>query len=127
MLTFAAMPAPAAAQGAALVSHPCGAPGDRAPAAAASQAHTEAAPAAHPHYWPCDLLNAFVLKMAASGHCVNTAMMLGDRGYALDQLAIARTTQDPSLCAAAERLQTYFDADAPEACAVVAEMDVALA
>lgn len=22
-------------------------------------------------YWPCDLLNAFVLKMAASGHCVN--------------------------------------------------------
>ena len=41
-------------------------------------------------YWPCELLNAFVLKMAASGHCVNMSMMLGHRPYALEQLAPVR-------------------------------------
>lgn len=107
MLSLAAKPAPAAHQGAAPL------PG------------TVAAGAAHPqaHYWPCELLNTFVLRMAASGHCVTTAMMLGDSAYAREQLNIARTQQDAGLVAVAAKLQTYFDAAAPQGCAVVAEME----
>jgi hypothetical protein len=126
MLTFAAMPAPADAQGAAPMSEASSASGDHVPASKTAMARP-AASTTHAHYWPCELLNAFVLKMAASGHCVSTAMMLGDRGYALEQLNIARTTQDASLRALAARLQTYFDAAAPQACALVARMEMALA
>ena len=60
--------------------------------------------------------------MAATGHCVNTAMMLGHRPYALEQLAVARAIQDHSLNALALRLQAYFDVAAPQGCAVVAEI-----
>lgn len=75
------------------------------------------------HYWPCDLLNAFVLQMAATGHCVNTAMMLGHRPYALEQLATARAEQGEELHTLAAQLQAYFDAAPPQACAVVAELE----
>lgn len=75
----------------------------------------------HGTYWPCELLNAFILKMAAAGHCVNTAMMLGYRPYAMEQLALARDVRDDSLHALAQRLQTYFDAEALKACSAVPE------
>ena len=60
-------------------------------------------------YWPCELLNAFVLKMAASGHCVNMSMMLGHRPYALEQLALARGAADEELHHLAAQLQAYFE------------------
>ena len=60
-------------------------------------------------YWPCELLNAFVLKMAASGHCVNMSMMLGHRPYALEQLALARGAADRELHHLAAQLQAYFE------------------
>ncbi|MBV7430927.1 hypothetical protein KW843_03205 [Acidovorax sp. sif1233] len=117
MLTFAAPFTPAKARGTGLSLHAaCGA-GDLG--FAPSQPH--GGPQAH--YWPCESLNAFVLKMAAAGHCVNTAMMLGHRPYALEQLAMARAANDGGLNALAERLQAYFDATAPQGCAVVADID----
>jgi hypothetical protein len=77
----------------------------------------------HATYWPCDLLNAFVLKMAAAGHCVNTDMMLGHRPYAQSCLDAALDSRDENLGALATRLQVYFDAEAPEGCRVAAELD----
>jgi len=76
-------------------------------------------------YWPCGLLNTFVLKMAAAGHCVNTDMMLGHRPYAQGQLALARASRDEALRALSARLQVYFDAAAPEGCHVAAALDEA--
>ncbi|EER58261.1 hypothetical protein AcdelDRAFT_4167 [Acidovorax delafieldii 2AN] len=67
-------------------------------------------PVAEAAYWPCERLNAFILKMAAHGQCVNAAMMLGHRPYALEQLARARALGDPDLAGLAARLQAYFDA-----------------
>lgn len=64
-------------------------------------------------YWPCELLNAFALKMAASGHCVNMSMMLGHRPYALEQLALARGAADGELHHLAAQLQAYFDSPRP--------------
>ena len=75
------------------------------------------------HYWPCELLNAFVLQMAANGRCVNTDMMLGHRPYAQEQLAAARAVGNDELTALAAQLQAYFDAAAPQACAVVAALE----
>jgi hypothetical protein len=83
----------------------------------------EAANQPYASYWPCGLLNTFVLKMAAAGHCVNTDMMLGHRPYAHGRLAVARHSSDESLRALAERLQLYFDASAPECCHVAAALD----
>ena len=73
--------------------------------------------AAGPHqtYWPCELMNAFALKMAASGHCVNMSMMLGHRPYALDQLACARSVHDSDLQTLVAQLQPYFNAPAQDA------------
>ena len=51
----------------------------------------------HPRYWPSDLLYSFTLQMAARGFCVSASMMLGDREYALEQLAHAHTLTDDSL------------------------------
>ncbi|MBD9393211.1 hypothetical protein [Acidovorax sp. ACV01] len=119
MLTFAAMTAPAKARGAAFPLH---APGEATGDPASAHGALHPAAMSHAHYWPCELLNAFILKMAATGHCVNTAMMLGHRPYALEQLAVARAVQDDSLNALALRLQAYFDAAAPQGCAVVAEI-----
>jgi len=80
------------------------------------------APLPHATYWPCDLLNTFVLRMAAEGHCVNTDMMLGHRAYACGRLALARASGDEALRALALRLQVYFDAAAPEGCHVAAAL-----
>jgi hypothetical protein len=62
-----------------------------------------------PRYCPTSLLATFALLMAGRGRCVNTDMMLGDREYAMWQLACARATDDPELCAVAGRLFAYFD------------------
>lgn len=63
-------------------------------------------------YWPCDLLSAFMLQMAARGRAVNSSMMLGSRDYAMDQLTFARTLGDPALASLAAQMASYFD-DAP--------------
>jgi hypothetical protein len=62
-----------------------------------------------PRYCPTGLLASFALLMAGRGRCVNTDMMLGDREYAMWQLACARATDDPELCDIASRLFGYFD------------------
>lgn len=62
-----------------------------------------------PRYCPTGLLAGFALLMAGRGRCVNTDMMLGDREYAMWQLACAKATDDPELCAVAHRLFAYFD------------------
>lgn len=61
------------------------------------------------HYWPCEVLDAFILQMAKRGHCVNTAMMLGHPPYALEQLSIAHSHHDAGLDDLVTRLQGYFD------------------
>jgi hypothetical protein len=66
-------------------------------------------PGASPRYCPTGLLQGFALLMAGRGRCVNTDMMLGDREYAMWQLACARATDDPELSALATRLFSYFD------------------
>ena len=101
MLGFVATPAPRSTVGADL------------PAAA-----RDAAEAAldEIHYWPCEVLDAFILQMAARGHCVNTAMMLGHPPYALEQLALARSHRDAELDALVARLGGYFTGAAGTAC-----------
>ena len=64
---------------------------------------------ATPRYCPTGLLQGFSLLMAGRGRCVNTDMMLGDREYAMWQLACARASDDPELVALAIRLFFYFD------------------
>jgi hypothetical protein len=60
-------------------------------------------------YCPTRLLSAFCLLMAGHGRCINTSMMLGDREYAMWQLARAHTLDDPELRVIAARLFAYFD------------------
>jgi hypothetical protein len=62
-----------------------------------------------PRYCPARLLSAFCLLMSGHGRCVSTAMMLGDREYAMWQLARAHTLSDPELREIAARLFAYFD------------------
>ena len=62
-----------------------------------------------PRYCPTRLLASFALLMAGHGRCVNTDMMLGDREYAMWQLACARAMDDEELAAVAGRLFGYFD------------------
>ena len=61
------------------------------------------------HYCPLRLLDTFALLMSGHGRCVNTSMMLGDREYAMWQLARAHTMPDPELREVAARLFAYFD------------------
>lgn len=68
-------------------------------------------------YWPCELLNAFILRMAVAGHSVSTAMMLGHRPYAMEQLEMARHIHDEELARMADQLQSYFDAP-PQDCSL---------
>lgn len=65
-------------------------------------------PQVHAH-WPNELLNAFILRMAANGFCVSAAMMLGHRAYAMEQVVLAHVSPDPSLHALAQRLLAHFD------------------
>lgn len=64
---------------------------------------------ASPRYCPTELLATFSLLMAGRGRCVNTDMMLGDREYAMWQLACGRASDDAELAAVASRLFGYFD------------------
>jgi hypothetical protein len=64
---------------------------------------------AHARYCPSDLLADFALLMAGHGRCINTSMMLGDREYAMWQLACARAMDDEELGALVTRLFGYFD------------------
>ena len=69
----------------------------------------EATLAGEARYCPTRMLSAFALLMAGHGRCVNTSMMLGDREYAMWQLARAHTMADPELREIAARLFAYFD------------------
>jgi hypothetical protein len=60
-------------------------------------------------YCPTELLAAFTLLMSGHGRCVNASMMLGDREYAMWQLARAHTFGDRELRGVAARLFAYFD------------------
>jgi hypothetical protein len=60
-------------------------------------------------YCPTELLSAFALLMSGHGRCINTTMMLGDREYAMWQLARAHTLGDPEVRELAARLFAYFD------------------
>lgn len=60
-------------------------------------------------YCPTQLLAAFALLMAGHGRCINTTMMLGDREYAMWQLARAHTLGDPEVREVAAKLFAYFD------------------
>ncbi|WCM92261.1 hypothetical protein M5C99_18145 [Acidovorax sp. NCPPB 2350] len=62
-----------------------------------------------PRYWPAHTLDAFLLQMAARGHCISAAMMLGDRGYALAQIERARGLPGETLQALVRELSEYFD------------------
>ena len=62
-----------------------------------------------PRYCPTRLLASFALLMAGHGRCVNTDMMLGDREYAMWQLACARALDDAELAEVTTRLFAYFD------------------
>jgi hypothetical protein len=61
------------------------------------------------HYWPCELLHAFTLEMAARGICVNEAMMLGDAGYAGQKLAQATALHEPVLDQLVLNMLDYFE------------------
>ncbi len=60
-------------------------------------------------YCPTELLSAFALLMGGHGRCINCAMMLGDREYAMWQLARAHTLGDVQVREVAARLFAYFD------------------
>ena len=60
-------------------------------------------------YCPAQLLSAFALLMAGHGRAVCTSMMLGDREYAMSQLARAHTLCDAQLRVVTARLFDYFD------------------
>jgi len=60
-------------------------------------------------YCPTELLGTFTLMMAGHGRSVSASMMLGDREYAMWQLARAHTMSDDPLRAIAVRLFAYFD------------------
>jgi hypothetical protein len=64
---------------------------------------------AEARYCPTRMLANFALLMAGHGRCVSTTMMLGDREYAMWQLACARGMDDAELQLVARRLFAYFD------------------
>jgi hypothetical protein len=69
----------------------------------------EADTADAPCYCPAKLLASFALLMAGRGRSANTDMMLGDREYAMWQLACARGMDDDELAEVTTRLFSYFD------------------
>lgn len=60
-------------------------------------------------YCPTRLLQVFALLMAGHGRCISTSMMLGDREYAMWQLARAHTMGDKALREVSAKLFAYFD------------------
>jgi len=73
------------------------------------EACDESEPADALGYCPIRMLEAFALLMAGHGRCVNTSMMLGDREYAMWQLARAHTMGDKALREVSAKLFAYFD------------------
>jgi hypothetical protein len=73
-------------------------------------------------YWPCDLLSAFMLQMAAQGCSVNESMMLGSRDYAMEKLSHAHTLDDAVLRELAVRMFTYFDDEPVHAVSVLVDV-----
>jgi hypothetical protein len=61
------------------------------------------------HYWPCELLHAFTLEMAAHGICVHEAMMLGDADYAHQKLSQASALHDPTVDQLVVNMRNYFE------------------
>ena len=59
-------------------------------------------------YCPVHLLETFCLLMAGHGRSINVSMMLGDREYAMWQLARAHAIDDAPLSGVASRLFDYF-------------------
>jgi hypothetical protein len=80
-----------------------------APAASLDSSEEDFELHASRRYCPTDLLSGFAWLMAGHGRCVSTAMMLGDREYAMWQLGCARALGDNQLDALARRLFAYFD------------------
>jgi hypothetical protein len=70
-------------------------------------------------YWPCELLSAFMLQMAARGRSVNESMMLGSRDYAIEKLSYAHTLNDQALRELAVRMFSYFDDEPTHAVAAL--------
>lgn len=60
-------------------------------------------------YWPVGPMQAFTLRMASHGLCVSSAMMLGDRQYAMAQLASAHAFNDEALRELAVVLFQHFE------------------
>jgi hypothetical protein len=61
------------------------------------------------HYWPCELLHAFTLELAARGICVHESMMLGDGEYAHQKLAQATALHDPTVDQLVLNMLDYFE------------------
>ncbi len=70
-------------------------------------------------YWPCELLSAFMLQMAARGCSVNESMMLGSHDYAIEKLSYAHTLNDDVLRSLAVQMFSYFD---DEPCHAVSQL-----
>ena len=84
----------------------------RLPRAAAMAASLEACDESElgdARYCPTELLEAFALLMAGHGRSISASMMLGDREYAMWQLARAHTLGDRELRSIAARLFAFFD------------------
>lgn len=76
---------------------------------ASLDASDEFDPVERGRYCPTELLARFTLLMAGHGRCVSSAMMLGDREYALWQVACAQGMGDEELRLAAARLFAWLD------------------
>jgi hypothetical protein len=75
-----------------------------------STSHGSAAASARQlHYWPCELLHAFTLEMAARGICVHEAMMLGDVDYAHQKLSQASALHDQVVDQLVLNMLNYFE------------------
>ena len=92
-----------------LHAHPAAASAAAGTSDASLESSDESVARASPRYCPTDLLASFALLMAGHGRCVSTTMMLGDREYAMWQLACARAMNDAELENVATRLFAYFD------------------
>jgi hypothetical protein len=60
--------------------------------------------------WPSELLEQFCLRMSSQGMCVSRVLMIGDRRYALEQLAHAQKMPDEALRWMALQLFRHFEA-----------------
>lgn len=76
----------------------------------------------HCRYWPCELLSAFTLQMAAKGHAVNTSMMLGSREYAMEKLTQAHLLNDKKLGELSALMFEYFDDEPCHAAVALIEL-----